>query len=468
MGTEPGAPEEFPAHESNVAPATTPAYRNLLEKRDYDRLAHLLEDRSLAVKSEGSPTAASLIAAARQICRVCLDCQAQKAHIQHLQETAVARERDLRQTLQAMLILLDKAAEGPLEGLSVSELGLATTVPAEADVHPGFWQRIQDLLGLAPATLTPQEIELPAIVATEEAIEPGAGDITPPTTESPSLEESNDRASGKQAEIPSIPEMESDDGASAGEIQPSLVVYCLGPFQAYLNDQPVESWPSGKGKAIFKYLVTHRELPAAKEVLMELFWPEADPDAARNNLNVAIYGLRQALRSASPDLSHVLFQNDAYLLNPELNVWVDVEEFQDRYRLAHRLEQEGDLHAAVREYIAAEALYQLEFLAEDRYDDWVSSRRLQLQTTYLSLLERLSRFHFETDDYPACITVCHKMLAIDSCREDAHQLLMLCYERQGQRYLALRQYHLCVQCLKEELDVSPTPDTIALYDQLRR
>lgn len=87
---------------------------------------------------------------------------------------------------------------------------------------------------------------------------------------------------------------------------PSLVIYCLGPFRAYQDDQPVTDWPSSKGKSIFKYLITHREHPVAKDILMELFWPGSSPDSARNNLNVAIYGLRQALRKVRPSFSHVL------------------------------------------------------------------------------------------------------------------------------------------------------------------
>ena len=63
---------------------------------------------------------------------------------------------------------------------------------------------------------------------------------------------------------------------------------------------------------------------------MELFWPEAHPDAARNNLNVSIYGLRQALRSINPDYSHILFQEESYLLNPVMELWIDIEEFTKR------------------------------------------------------------------------------------------------------------------------------------------
>ena len=45
---------------------------------------------------------------------------------------------------------------------------------------------------------------------------------------------------------------------------------------------------------------------------------------------------------------------------------------------------------------------------------------------------------------------------------------MRCYSRQGQRNLALRQYHLCVEALARVLDVSPMGETVALYHQIRR
>jgi DNA-binding SARP family transcriptional activator len=235
----------------------------------------------------------------------------------------------------------------------------------------------------------------------------------------------------------------------------------------YQDDQPVKDWPSSKGKAIFKYLVTHRERPVPKEVLMELFWPGAHPDAARNNLNVAIFGLRQALRQARPSFSHILFQDDCYLPNPNLQIWVDCEAFMEHFTAARALERRGDLVGTIREYRAAEALYQGEFLEEDRYESWLIHRRQSLQDDYLSLLDRLSRFFFNLEDYAACTTLCSKMLAIDACCEEACRRLMRCYSQQKQRYLALRQYHLCVEALKEELDVPPTQKTIALYMKIR-
>ena len=200
---------------------------------------------------------------------------------------------------------------------------------------------------------------------------------------------------------------------------------------------------------------------------MELFWPGAHPDAARNNLNVAIYGLRQALREARPNFSHVLFQDDCYLLNPDLRVWVDSDAFAEHLKTAQKLERCGDLNSAIREYRAADALYQGQFLEEDRYEDWLIPQRQQLQDDYLRMLDRVSRYCLDRADYSASVTACTKMLAVDRCCEEAHRRLMRCYSRQGQPNLALRQYHLCVEALKEELDVLPTPTTREIYERIR-
>jgi DNA-binding SARP family transcriptional activator len=248
---------------------------------------------------------------------------------------------------------------------------------------------------------------------------------------------------------------------------PLLIVHCLGPFQVFSNNKLIERWPSSKGKSIFKYLVTNRGRPIAKEVLMDLFWPEADPDAARNNLNVAIYGLRQAFREDDTDFSHVLYQNEHYLLNSELQVWLDVEEFMAHFQSGHRLQREGLVTEAVREYHAAEALYQGEFLEEDRYEEWLMPLRRQITSNYLELLERLSQYYFNKEEYASCISICRSMLSNDPCLEDAHCRLICCHYRQGQQHLALRQYHQCVKALKEELEVAPGPKTEELYEKIR-
>jgi hypothetical protein len=44
---------------------------------------------------------------------------------------------------------------------------------------------------------------------------------------------------------------------------------------------------------------------------------------------------------------------------------------------------------------------------------------------------------------------------------------MRCYCRLEQRYLALRQYHLCLETLREQLELAPTASTVQLYERIR-
>jgi DNA-binding SARP family transcriptional activator len=45
---------------------------------------------------------------------------------------------------------------------------------------------------------------------------------------------------------------------------------------------------------------------------------------------------------------------------------------------------------------------------------------------------------------------------------------MQCYSRLGQAPLALRQYQICVDALRAELEVDPAPETIQLYERIHR
>jgi DNA-binding SARP family transcriptional activator len=59
-----------------------------------------------------------------------------------------------------------------------------------------------------------------------------------------------------------------------------------------------------------------------RDVLMDTLWPDASPDAARNNLHVVLTGVRQAQRLASA-VSVLRRRHDAYGADV---TWVDVEE----------------------------------------------------------------------------------------------------------------------------------------------
>src|SRR5215468_5729462 len=81
----------------------------------------------------------------------------------------------------------------------------------------------------------------------------------------------------------------------AAHAQAEVSVHLLGPMSVVIDDVPIDEWSSARIRSLFGYLMTHRKPWPAREVLMEVFWPESSPKAARNSLNVAIHGLRRVL-----------------------------------------------------------------------------------------------------------------------------------------------------------------------------
>ncbi len=253
----------------------------------------------------------------------------------------------------------------------------------------------------------------------------------------------------------------------ARPVGPELAVHLLGPLCVTVDDVPVEDWSSARCRSLFGYLLTHRAPWPQREVLMEVFWPGSPPAASRNNLNVAIHGLRRMLRKAT-DIQVIVYVGGVYRIHADMCLWLDVEEFDSRVDRGRRLEAAGEFDRATEEYEFAAGLYRGDFLAEDPYEDWAALTRERLRLAHLDSLGHLSNLHFSAGRYAACASLCQRIIERDPCREDAHRRLMRCYSRQGQPHLALMQYRACVRALAGELGVGPAPATAALHEKIRR
>jgi DNA-binding SARP family transcriptional activator len=240
----------------------------------------------------------------------------------------------------------------------------------------------------------------------------------------------------------------------------------LGTFNITIADSTVKL-PASRATSLLKYLLLHHKQTTPREVLMDIFWPDADLEMARNNLNVSLHSLRRALRTTT-DLPVIIFEDGAYGLAHNIQVWIDVEEFERCVKAGQGLEARNQPTAAIAEYEAAVSLYQGDLLEQNPYEEWTVLDRERLRIAYLDTLDHLSQIYFMEERYSACRSACQLILSRDPCREDAHSLLMRCYSRQRQQHLALYQYQVCVEALRMELGVEPAPETTQLYNRIRR
>jgi len=500
-----------------------------LQAGEYDLIAAwlLAMEETFAA---GTP-ARAIMTAVVQLCRVCQEQQRESEATRAIYQRLVWQEKVLTEGLSGLLeALLTFPLESVDHFQGGQRVGEIRPFPFPPTVHsppPGLWQKLQGMVGRlagnepvrppekppplpdkAPFMVTlssPPLPEEPEEETAPESARPGATEeqstpfspadrallhdivnllhtqnqllLVAATAEPPAPSETpqpdEDSQPAAHAAAPDDDANLPEQGAAASYDlaqrtgTPCLTIYTLGAFRVYQDDQLVDDMTSSKSWSIFKYLLVNRKKPVPKEVLMDMYWPEAAPDAARNNLNVAIYHLRKTLRDDYSEFSHILYQDDHYLLNPEMVVWVDAEDFVKKYRQAQSYEEDGRFSQAIQLYHAAESVYQGEFLAEDRYEDWPLFLRQRYQTMYLKLLQRLSAYYYIQGDYNLSIRFSRLILLVDPCDEEAHQQIMRGYYQLGQHYLALRQYHQCAETLEKELAASPTPETNQLVCKIR-
>ena len=237
----------------------------------------------------------------------------------------------------------------------------------------------------------------------------------------------------------------------------------LGSMEILIDGRPVECWKGRIGRMLLARLLLECR-PHGRDGLAELFWPGAEPAAARNRLNVTMHALRNDLRRVTSEPVVVL--DHGYTIAPAWQTVVDADKFVALARAGR--ERGADRQAALGQLERALTIYRGDLLAEFPYEEWTLPFREHYRIELLDVLGDLTRLTFDDGDYRRALEFGQRLLGLDFCREDLHRLLMRAHSRLGQPHHALRQYRVCERQLRSDFDVEPDAETRALYDAIRQ
>ncbi|GAA2213620.1 hypothetical protein GCM10009850_090830 [Nonomuraea monospora] len=365
-------------------------------------------------------------------------------HALRLMRRAV-RARSARKRMVLLLQALEATTSAqpttsPQPGISAQSTASAqpgtsphTTIPPHTPAPP-------HTTAPAHSTAPPHAAALPHITAPVTALAPGAA--------------------------PHERDGHSGDGGGA---RADVEAWLLGTFRIRVDGQPVVGWSGKLGRSVLMYLLLSHPKPIRRDAVIDAIWPGVPENAARNRLNATMHALRADLRKVSPGRQLIVYERETYALSPELSIWLDIEAFTGGCATATRLRAEEDRREeAIARHEAARALYEGDLLEDAPYLDWVVPERERLSAAHVDLLDGLAVLYLEAGAYAKCVDTCRQVLARDSCREQTHRLLMRCHARQNQPHKALAQYETCRRELDAVLGMTPSPETHALYESVRR
>ena len=247
-----------------------------------------------------------------------------------------------------------------------------------------------------------------------------------------------------------------------------ICIQLFGKFCVRRDEQILDGFDARKVQELFCYLLLHRDHSLPREILASILWPDTTTAQSKKNLRQALWQLQSALGSQNQRLNDriVLVEPDWVQLNSAANFWLDVAVFERTFNLVQKTPgQELDSSTAqlLQETVQ---LYQGPLL-EGWYQDWCLLERERLQSLYLAMLDKLMSYCEVIHDYETGLLYGMRIMCYDRARERTHRRMMRLYYLLGDRAEALRQYERCAAALEEELGISPSKSTIAIYRQIQ-
>lgn len=247
---------------------------------------------------------------------------------------------------------------------------------------------------------------------------------------------------------------------SKGGDTPKIRIFSLGGFTVMRGNETISerAFKAQSVRNLLSYMVVDPG-PQPVDKLMELFWPDSPPQAARKNLNWATLVLRKTLGSRSeggPDF----VTRDASLLqiNPKLDLWHDLWEMEKHKKQAHELITQ-DIPTALEHWAQVFALYRGNFL-EGSYEDWAVVKRETISQELIRDGCQAAGAAFKIGQFEQAVMFANHVLAIEPCSQEAALVAMRANIEKGSPELAVRVYETITKKLAKELDLEPSTDLV--------
>ncbi len=206
-----------------------------------------------------------------------------------------------------------------------------------------------------------------------------------------------------------------------------------------------------KGLALLVYLAEAKGR-VARDVLATMLWPESSEEVARARLRRLLHRLQLTLGDGCLTVDRATIR------------WAAAVELEVESGLFETACDRGEFELACR-------LYAGDFLDGftpgdcPQFEEWAFFRREALRGRAVQALERLVQDRSAAGDHAAAAAHARRLVAFDPLSEVYGRALIRSLLLAGDRAAAERHLDALTQRLRDELGVSPEPDTLALLTQ---
>ena len=247
---------------------------------------------------------------------------------------------------------------------------------------------------------------------------------------------------------------------------PPLRIHGLGQFTVWQGRSPIpdQVWKRRKAGELFRFLLLQEQYSASRDILVEALWAESDAAALTDLFHQATSTLRHLLEPDLPDKfpsRYLKVEGDRVYLRLPPGSHTDFQEFEQTLPLAAQ-------RGAIEPLEKALSLYMGELFPMDRYNDWSSLRRQNLEDLYLSGMQTLASAYLNNHQEYRALQSARLIIQKDPWNEMAVWIGMRAHMRLNNAPRALQLYRQLEENLLNDLNTRPSPELRDLADQIRQ
>ena len=243
--------------------------------------------------------------------------------------------------------------------------------------------------------------------------------------------------------------------------RPALRIQICGPLVVERAGERLEArLPGRQGRLAFTYLIVHRHHHVSRDELGDALWPGGAPPAVDARLNPLLSKLRRTLGADAVEGRSTL-----RLQLPQ--AWVDLEAAVEAVHRAESSVAQGDWGRAWGPSQVALFVAERDVLpGEDA--PWLDEIRRQLADVRIRALDCYAAAELGVGgaELAGAARAGRQLIRLAPLRESGYRYVMEALAAQGNLAEALHVYGQLCETLREQLGVSPSPTTRALYDKL--
>ncbi len=228
-------------------------------------------------------------------------------------------------------------------------------------------------------------------------------------------------------------------------------IQLFGGLRIRQSERLITRFRTQKTGALLAFLAYHRQQSHARDVLIEMFWPDTTPESGRHNLSHALSSLRHQLEPPGVPAGAVLVADRFSVeLNPEAFT-TDVADFERALRAATQARNTPDqmplLTQALEKYTGP--------LLPDYDEEWIALEQERLAQRFQQAATQLMALREKAGDGEGALEIARRTVSLDPLREESNRELLRLLAATGQLEAALRHYREYERVLERELGEEP-------------